>query len=226
MLTFLAALLAFGTIWFWLFSFVVFCAITALVENDEGVWATIVFVGTVLSLNFLSKIPILSYVTANPGHTLMYVGIYFAVGIVWTLIKWYFFVHNKSVLYKNYRAKFLKARKTDELTPALAAELQESVRSDFDLRNADVTGAAPDPIDHKSDLTRWGTYWPFSMVGTALNDIIRKAWDYVYEMLQSTYKAMSLGIFKTGEADTRMAEEYRAKRAVADDSSKSSRRSY
>lgn len=64
------------------------------------------------------------------------------------------------------------------------------------------------------------------MVGTALNDIIRKAWDYVYEMLQSTYKAMSLGIFKTGEADTRMAEEYRAKRAVADDSSKSSRRSY
>lgn len=215
MLTFLAGLLAFGTLWFWLLSFVIFVAITALVENDEGVWATIVFIGTVLSLNFLSKIPILDYIKTNPLHTLAYVGIYFAVGIVWTLIKWYFFVHNKSVKYAAFRAKFLKDNKVTELTPELSVRLQELVKSDYDLRNNGVTGSAPDPAEHKSDLTRWGTYWPFSMVGTALNDIIRKAWDYVYEMLQTTYARMSKAIFKTGEADTKMAEEFKAKQAAA-----------
>jgi hypothetical protein len=218
MLTFLAGVLAFGTLWFWLFSFVVFCAITALVENDEGVWATIVFIGTVLSLNFLSKIPVLDYVKLNPGHTLMYVGIYFAVGIVWTLIKWYFFVHNKVVKYNNFKAKFLKDRKTDTLTPALANELIES------CSRYGVSADAPDASDHKSDLTRWGTYWPFSMVGTALNDIIRRAWDYVYEMLQTTYQRMSKSIFKSAAADVELAKSYKAAAGADSDNAPRSRR--
>lgn len=217
MLTLFAGLLAVGTLWFWLFSLAVFIAITALVENDEGVWATLVFIGTVLSLQFLSKIPILSYVKMNPGRTLLYVGVYFAVGIVWTLIKWYFFVHNRVVKYNNFKSAFLKKNNAALLTPELAANLADELESGvrYTRDGSGISASAPDPANHKSDLTRWGTYWPFSVVGTALNDVIRKAWDYVYEMLQTTYQRMSKAIFKTAEADLQMAQDYKAKQAAA-----------
>ena len=216
MLTFLAGLLAFGSLWFFLEVLAVVILLCVLVEKDEGVWATVVFIGTVLSLNFLSKVPILDYVKTNPLRTLAYVGIYFAVGIVWTLIKWYFFVHNKVVAYNSYKAKFLKENKAESLTPELAAKLADELSNANGYRNTrGVSAAAPDPADHKGDLTRWGTYWPFSMVGTALNDIVRKAWDYVYEMLQTTYHRMSQAIFKTASADMKMAEEFKAQQAAA-----------
>jgi hypothetical protein len=218
MITFLAGLLAFGTLWFWLFSLAVFIGLTLLVENDEGVWATIVFVGTVLSLNFLSKIPLLDYVKNNPGHTLMYVGLYFAIGVVWTIIKWYFFVHRKIVAYTEFKRKFLKDRGVEALTPALANELIDRCKA------YSVSPTPPDPADHKGDLTRWGTYWIFSMVGTALNDVVRRAWEYVYEMLQTTYDRMAKAIFKSASADVELAKSFKAAAGSDGDTAPRSRR--
>lgn len=200
MITFLAGLLAFGTLWFWLFALAVFITITALVENEEGVWATVVFIGTVLSLQFLSKVPVLDYVKSNPGHTLMYVGLYFVIGTVWTLIKWYFFVHKRIVKYNDFKRSYMKNNKIETLDAKSAADLLETAR------RSGIQVDAPDPADHKGDFTRWGTYWVFSMVGTALNDVVRRAWEYVYEMLQTTYERMSNAIFKSANADKELAK--------------------
>lgn len=215
MLTFLAGLLAFGTLWFWLFSFVVFCAITALVENDEGVWATIVFIGTVLSLNFLSKIPLLDYIKTNPVHTLIYVGIYFVAGIVWSFIKWGVFLKKRNLKYANFKAQYMRANKLETLTPAQTSEFFDWLKSDYEARNSKVTADAPEPSDHKSDITRWSCYWPFSFVGTMLNDVVRRSWDFIYEMLQSTYQRMSYAIFKGAREDVKAVEQYKAQQAAA-----------
>lgn len=215
MLTFLAGLLAVGTLWFWLFSIVVFIAITALVENDEGFWATAVAVGTIFSLQFLSKVPLLDYIKTNPLRTLAYVGAYFAIGVAWTLIKWYFYVHRQVVKYNEFKRAFLKKNNAETLTGELAAALADEISNSHGYGTRGVSATAPDPAEHKGDLTRWGTYWPFSMVGTALNDVVRRAWEYVYEMLQTTYHRMSKAIFKTAEADLAMAKEYKAQQAAA-----------
>lgn len=217
MLTFLTALFA-GSIFLWSFLVAITILLCVLVEKDEGVWATVVFIGTVLSLNFLSKVPILDYVKTNPLRTVELIAAYFAIGVGWTLIKWYFFVHNKVVAYNNFKNAFLKEKGAETLTPALAAELADKLaEQDRYSRTSSygISASAPDPAEHKGDLTRWGTYWPFSMVGTALNDIVRKAWDYVYEMLQTTYHRMSKAIFKTAEADLQMAKDYKAQQAAA-----------
>lgn len=216
MLTFLAGLLAFGSLAFFLEVLAVVILLCVLVEKDEGVWATVVFIGTVLSLNFLSKVPILDYIRTNPLRTVELVAAYFAIGVGWTLIKWYFFVHRKVVAYNEYKRNFLKSHNVDSLTPALAAELADELSNANGYRNTrGVSATAPDPADHKGDLTRWGTYWPFSMVGTALNDVVRRAWEYVYEMLQTTYHRMAKAIFKTAEADLQMAKDYKAQQAAA-----------
>src|SRR5208283_1044261 len=91
MLTFLGTLFALGTLWFWLLVLLDFIAITALVENEEGGWATIVAIGSVVGLNYLWKLPILATVRANPGHTALLVLSYFFIGTCWSFVKWYFF---------------------------------------------------------------------------------------------------------------------------------------
>jgi hypothetical protein len=215
MFTFLGTLFAIGTIWFWLLLFIDFCIITALVENESGVWATIVFLGSLFGLNFLWKLPIIDSVKANPGHTALLVLSYFAIGVVWSIIKWYFFVHNKMVKYNNYKAEFLKDQKADAMTPELAAKFMDHLGSRYDARNEGITGAAPLAREHKASLTRWGTYWPFSIIGTLLNDVVRRTWEYIYELLQTTYQRMSEAIFKSATADVKMAEEFKAKAAAA-----------
>lgn len=227
-MTFIETLFALGTFWFWFLLFIDFVVITALVENDNGVWATIVAVGSVLGLNYLWKLPIVAVVKANPAHTALLVLAYFAIGVAWTLVKWYFYVHNRVVEYNDYKRDFLKEKKADALTPELAAELSDRLenghtstwRSAF---GGTISAEPPDPAKHKADLTRWGTYWPFSMVGTALNDIVRKAWEYVYEMLQTTYQRMAKAIFRSATADMAMAKEYKAKQAAAGAGGSSSR---
>jgi hypothetical protein len=215
MFTFLEGLFALGTIWFWLLLFIDFCVITALVENESGVWATIVFLGSLFGLNFLWKLPIIDSVKANPGHTALLVLSYFAIGIVWSIVKWYFFVHNKMVKYNDFKAEFLKTNKADAMTPELAASFMDHLKNRYDARNEGIDGTAPLASEHKAALTRWGTYWPFSIVGTMLNDVVRRAWEYIYEMLQTTYQRMSEAIFKSATADVKMAEEFKAKAAAA-----------
>jgi hypothetical protein len=215
MFAFLEGLFALGTIWFWLLLFIDFCVITALVENESGVWATIVFLGSLFGLNFLWKLPIIDSVKANPGHTALLVLSYFAIGIVWSIVKWYFFVHNKMVKYNQYKAEFLKTNKAESLTPELAVKFLENLASRYDARSEGIDGTAPAASEHKAALTRCGTYWPFSIVGTMLNDVVRRAWEYIYEMLQTTYQRMSEAIFKSATADVKMAEEFKAKAAAA-----------
>ena len=53
------------------------------------------------------------------------------------------------------------------------------------------------------------------MVGFALNDVVRKAWNYIYDLLQSTYQRISNHVFRSASADVAMAQEYKAKQAAA-----------
>lgn len=215
MFTFLGTLFAIGTIWFWLLLFIDFCIITALVENESGVWATIVFLGSLFGLNFLWKLPIIDSVKANPGHTALLILSYFAIGIVWSIVKWYFFVHNKMVKYNNFKAKFLADNKAESLTGELAVKFMNWLANNYEARAEGIDGTAPTASEHKAALTRWGTYWPFSIVGTLLNDVVRRTWEYIYEMLQTTYQRMSEAIFKSATADVKLAEEFKAKAAAA-----------
>ena len=217
MLTFIETLFALGTIWFWLLLLIDFVVITALVEHEEGVWATIVAVGTIIGLNYLWKLPILATIKANPLYTAILIASYFALGVGWSIFKWVLFLKKQTFKYEDFKAQFLKEKNAKELTPALAAEMVDSL-SDYNRyknEEAKVSAATPQFREHKGTLTRWATYWPFSMVGFALNDIVRKAWTFIVNMLQSTYQRISNHIFRNVEADVKMAQEYKAQQAAA-----------
>jgi hypothetical protein len=218
MFTFLAGLLAIPFV-IWLLILIDFIVITALVENEEGIWATIVAVGSIVGLNALWKLHLLDTIKANPLHTALLVLSYFVIGICWSLFKWYLFLHKETNKYEDAKAEFLQHENATALTGELAARLFDKLTEHNKYQSEDskdkINAAAPLFRNHKGTLTRWATYWPFSMVGFALNDVVRKSWKYIVELFQNVYQRISNHMFRNVAADANLAQEYKAKQAAA-----------
>ena len=203
LLGWIAALVAFGSVWFWLIMLAAFCGIAALVENEEGVWATLVMVLTAVSLNWVWKVPILKTCALHPWKALLWVLVYFVAGALWGLFKWWLYAHKQLAAYKELRDEFMKSENVTELTPALALKLKSKAGMQYPPLRAE----APSVSQHKCDITRWMTYWPFSVVGTLLNDFVRKAWNYIYVFMSTTYDRISKHVFRKYEADVLLANQ-------------------
>lgn len=203
-----AGVLAAGSFWFWLVLIAIGIALVALVENEKGTWATFTAIGTVLLLNYAWKVPVFKVAVQHPFALLAWVGVYYAAGAVWGMVKWASFVHNKVGLYNDYKADFLKNEGVTELTPALAAKLQERIGSRYN--SSGISSTVPTASEHKSDIVRWMTYWPFSIIGTFLSDFVVKLWNHIYTYMAKTYDRIAARLFKGVSADMAMAEQYKA----------------
>lgn len=64
-------------------------------------------------------------------------------------------------------------------------------------KNNDPNVRIPQFSEFKSRIVGWMTYWPASMVGVLLNDIVRNTFKFIVEYLSGSYKAVynsALGI--------------------------------
>lgn len=220
MLTTLAALFALGTIGFWSLLLVIGVGITILVENEEGAWATFVAIASMVGLSFLWKLNLLVVVKANPGRIVAYALAYFAIGAAWSIFKWFTFLHKANSRYEDYKADFLTKNNAVALNGELAAKLMdEIIESNDDHYHYDeakkISSTPPLARNHKASVTRWATYWPFSILGFFLNDIVRKTWTYIVTLLQGTYQRISNYVFRGASADQALAQEFKAKAAAA-----------
>jgi hypothetical protein len=214
---FLEALFALWTIPFFILFLLDFVIITALVENESGLWATVVAIASIFGLNYFWKVPVLKLIHDNPLRTAELVGIYFLAGAAWSVFKWWTFLHKGSKAYDDFKADFLTKNNAKALTPELSVQLEADLIEFNRFKDVDksVHSVPPSAREFKGDLTRWATYWPFSMVGFALNDVVRKAWNYIYDLLQSTYQRISNYMFRGAVADREMAANYRAQQELA-----------
>lgn len=206
-----AGVLAAGSIWFWLVLIGIGITLVALVENEKGTWATLTTIATVLLLNYAWKVPVFKSIIAHPWAVLAWIGIYYVVGIIWGMLKWTSFVHKMVGQYNEYKADFLKRNSTTELTPELAAKL----RDELSRSSSRPSSAVPTASEHKSDILRWMTYWPFSIVGTFLSDIVVKLWNHIYTFLATTYDRIAARLYKDVSADMAMAKQFEEEQAAA-----------
>jgi hypothetical protein len=205
----LIAILAFfavGSTAFWVLMAVIGCFIAGLVEAENGFWATIVAILTICGINWGLKYPVFKTIQMHPWRVLGLIGIYLAAGALWSIAKWFFFVHKKRMAYEEFKAKFLRDQSATELTPKLAAELADAITDHYDSRGLNQV---PNFREHYDSLTRWATYWPFSMIGTIFSDFVRKVWRYIVEFLGTTYERIATHSFRNITADQDLAAEYR-----------------
>ena len=86
----------FGLDLFAIFGFLVFSIVViSLLEYDQFLWTTIVVIGTLLGLQYFTSIGVFAWILANYISILWGSVWYVGVGVVWSFIKWYFYLLNE-----------------------------------------------------------------------------------------------------------------------------------
>lgn len=208
------AFLAIGTFWFWALLVIEAIALFALVFNEKGTWATVTLVLTLVLLNFVSKIPIVHYVFANPVKTGLLVVGYFVAGTLWSIAKWWFFVRRRRENYDELKAEFLEEHKIqgDEVPPNLRQQWRHHIEYRYSTQpynskncrdNCDC-GIKPLVRNHKGDVLRWMSYWPVSATCTLIDDPVRKLFNWIFCVIHTHLQKVSDSAFKSTEADLRI----------------------
>ncbi len=168
MIEILAALGALG-LWFWALAAVVILAAVISVENEKFTVTTPVVVVGIAALIWLSKFDVFGWARHNMGTIVTAVAIYLAVGVVYGVIRYMFYVHkiaDKLATYAHDHGYNIAA-----LTKSQAATF------------ASYTGVRNFPLkvaDSKGRITFWMIYWPFSAPWTLINEPVTRFFNFAY----------------------------------------------
>lgn len=155
--------------------------------------------------------------------SLVYVGVYVVLGVAWSFAKWFSFLMGFRDAFRAEKEKFLTFKGLPTTT-ALSGELQEEFIKAFgsetrygSRRHYDNSGnpieykgwvpgkyeyqgnslnARPRASKNKSRITAWSAFWPFSFVGTLLNDPVRRLFNFLFNQFKALYQKMSDWVFR------------------------------
>src|SRR5262249_7022559 len=97
-----------GSLWFWLLLVGEMILLLVLVEWDQGAIATVTFGLTILLLQFLGDVNIYDYVIHHPWTVVLGAAGYFAIGTLWAIAKWWFYVREQRAWYDELRSAYLR----------------------------------------------------------------------------------------------------------------------
>ncbi len=204
------SLFVIGTLWFWLLLAAAAVVMAVCVAREAFGRATLTLVATLAVLTLFGDFNVLSWLRHHSVSFLIYLSVYLAAGTAWSVAKWWFFVRNLRAGYDEGKLRFLRENKVDGT--AIPAELREGWR-----RNAhrympdrlgrlapDISeGVVPRARDYKGKIMSWMIYWPLSLIGTLIDDPIRKLFQAIFNAIQGAFQRISDRAFKGVEDDFR-----------------------
>jgi hypothetical protein len=198
----------FGSLWFWLLVIVEGIMVSLLLEWNRGAIATLTFLATLVLLQFLGDVNIYGYAIQHPLLVILGAAGYFALGTLWAIAKWWFYVREQRAWYDELRAAFLRVYGYEPQS-AMPEELQHSWQNCLASakKNGQRLVVRPLAARHKADILRWMTYWPWSFTWTMLKDPVRKAFLTIYHNIAEYLQEISDRAFKGVEADLPAEEE-------------------
>lgn len=191
--------------------FVLFVVECILTETESFGWATLTLLVTGVASVFLHRLwpdvpSVWEFVRAHGVFTLVYVGAYVAVGIVWSFIKWFSYLMSFRDAFRTQKEAFFKSKGLDGLlATAPVPEEHQAAFKDFIQHNVRWTGEhraqlfdleRPRASKNKARITAWASFWPFSFVGTLLNDPVRRLFNLLFNWFKALYQQMSDWVFR------------------------------
>ena len=178
------ALLALGTVWFWiLLSVAVICILIAVENDDRWGWATTTVIAFFLLLFFLGSKPWMietfNYIAQHPGVIVAIVIGYLGMGILWSFFKWF-------VLLRGIKR---------EVDTENASRLKNKFTSFVSYSSYVPRGA-----NRRNKITTWMIYWPFSALWVVINDPFRRTFQYIYDSLAGVYSRIEARILREPES--------------------------
>jgi len=195
-----AGLLWFGVftltgMWFWALVVAWVAASFAEIHYERPGWATIWMVLFLAALHLGGSVDVIHFVWTHPWLVLGAMGAYVAVGLVWSVIKFKFWLRRQRIrindeIIPQLRQTFLKQHHVTGGTvmPDLQDDWRRYQEQDYILQPAIRSMGVR---ENKARLTLWAIWWPISMIWTAISDWVTEIFSYfIFDVLGGYLKRM------------------------------------
>jgi hypothetical protein len=203
--------------------FVLFVVECILIETEGFGWATVTLLlslgASVVLGRWFHVYSVVDFVRDHGVFTLVYAGAYVGVGIAWSFVKWFSYLMSFRDAFRSQKEAFIKdtnerrAKLTDvtgrdaspldpnaPIPTAYQAEfkafIQQNARWTSEHRSQLFDMERPRASKNKARITAWACYWPFSFVGTLLNDPVRRLFNLLFNWFKALYQQMSDWVFR------------------------------
>lgn len=173
-----------------LIPFILLCILS---ELERFGLATLAMIVTLAAFQFLHFADVFGFVTHHIVESLIGVAVWMAIGVAWSFAKWFFHLMNFRDKFRELRTKWFIDNKLDPTQPLpenLKDEVGDLTQLGWSYRSWHNM-QKPRAADNKSRIIGWMAFWPFSMVGTLLNDPIRKLFTWIFNHLKGLYQKMA-----------------------------------
>jgi len=150
-------------------------------------------------LQWVCKIDLIAYATLNPVLIGYVLAGYFALGTIWCIVKWWFFVKAERRKYDEFKADFLQGHEIEGTS--IPDNLKKDFRRALERRWEDRIEIRPQVGQHKARIYLWMGYWPWSMLWTLINDPVRRIFTEIYAQIRATLQRISDHIWAGTEDD-------------------------
>ena len=150
--------------------FLVFVVDIVCLECEvEGWGTTILLIGTAILAWLAIDVNIFAWVWANLGNIFKFFFVYFLVGALWSVAKWYFFL---------LKVRDKMKREVEERGIAETTRPYQSFAS-----------------NNKARIFSWIGHWPLSIIGTFFGDFLKRIVINIYNMLSTLYDKIGDSVF-------------------------------
>lgn len=168
-------------------------------ETDRFGFATLTLLVSIGLMQGFHIVDVLHYVEHHALQSLAYAGAYVALGVGWSFVKWFSYLMSFRDKYREVKERFLN---TKGLNPA--GQVPEEMMVEYKNWLVSTYGRWPDKemrqiqllerpkaSNNKSAILAWMTLWPFSFIGTVLNDPIRRLFNFLFNSFKKSYQALA-----------------------------------
>jgi hypothetical protein len=187
--------------------FVLFVLECVFTEVEHFGWATVTLlatmVGSVVCHHLWGTYSVLDFVRDHGVWTLLYVGAYVGVGVGWSFVKWFSYLMSFRDAFHEQKDAFClkngldsKVQVPEDKMEAFERHLASNVGWSTAHRGQLLSMERPRASKNKARITAWASFWPFSVVGTVLNDPIRRLFNFLFNQFKALYQKMSDWVFR------------------------------
>ena len=181
------------TPWMLAIEIAVVIAIIVCVEIDCFGTSTFIFLASFGILSYFNWTNTVNWFSSNYVDFIIYCGYYLLGSVVWMYTKWTMLLFSFSSARKNAIAdykennKFVGPLNTDQVKSALFGVGKAYKTNYFTMYLYENVRA----INYKSKIIAWGIWWPFSLVGTIVDDPIRRFITWTFDRLCGTFQKLA-----------------------------------
>lgn len=169
-----------------------------LTEVERYGWATLMLIATAAATQFFHVLDLLGWVRSHTVEFIIYTSVYVVVGVIWSFIKWFSFLMSFRDRFRQQKRAFLATKGTINSESVSSEQMVEFKQwmdvnyVDYDLRSME----RPKASKNKSRITGWMAFWPLSLIGTLINDPIRRLFDWMFKSFRAAYEKMADAVLR------------------------------